>query len=791
MSDFDVSLRMRLNEDLSKKGPKARKAIKDLAKDLKKLDMRVGSKLSRELERMAGASRKAKGGIDRTAAAGKNLNKIRTDKAEQEIKALGKAAGKASADLIGTMRAGRRLNQLRTDKAEQEIKALGKASDTVRGKLKGVETRLKGLNRVRTDKAEQEMRSLGKAADATARKVRSARTGVVAGPGKRVPGKVAGAATRAAESAYDRTAVGTFVPLSSGGAVATGAGVAAGGIAAGRSFKNYAGFERWLSNQAMSLGASEDEGKAFGTRIRQLAIKRGIPNKQMAAGVESIIAAGAESTADVERLLDPTMVSAMGGGAPVLDMANTLKAVSDHLGVAAEDMTRASDRIISGGRLGKFEVEDMARYLPTGLPLARNQLGYKGIEGLEKVAADLQIIRAQSGTSSEAFTRWKDFASKIFMENVQKNFKKKAGLDLKGAIEGAVKSGGDPIEAAVSLVRKAIAKDATILPRLFPEQDSRLGAQALAFPTKDQGRDFYISEMRKAEGTTEKSFARVANDAQASIDRLSNAADNAAYALGGLIDRYGGSTALNAIAGATNKYAEQGVIDATLDAWKNVFNRYVGGGGQPDKRTDTQKLQNRRALIASQIEQLDGKTGAALAPLSRLREELSKIDQQLRQAAPRKGKAGPEPDRPLVPRPKPQKPRASLPIDAKRQAAALSKDLSGAADKAMDGYNAKLAAEGQRAVATAQTIANSLKATLSFTATPTISPRYTGATPTGGGSAPAAKKTVRATNGRPVQVTQNISTSDPARAARYSQRQQNRAVRLTQAGALHDTGRIS
>ncbi len=42
-----------------------------------------------------------------------------------------------------------------------------------------------------------------------------------------------------------------------------------------------------------------------------------------------------------------------------------------------------------------------------------------------------------------------------------------------------------------------------------------------------------------------------------------------------------------------------------------------------------------------------------------------------------------------------------------------------------------------------------------------------------------------------VQVTQNISTSDPARAARHAQREQDRAVRLAQAGALHDTGRIS
>jgi hypothetical protein len=55
----------------------------------------------------------------------------------------------------------------------------------------------------------------------------------------------------------------------------------------------------------------------------------------------------------------------------------------------------------------------------------------------------------------------------------------------------------------------------------------------------------------------------------------------------------------------------------------------------------------------------------------------------------------------------------------------LGGDLSSSATKAMDGYNAVLASEAQRAVATALAAAAQMKAALSFTARPSIVPTIT------------------------------------------------------------------
>ena len=145
--------------------------------------------------------------------------------------------------------------------------------------------------------------------------------------------------------------------------------------------------------------------------------------------------------------------------------------------------------------------------------------------------------------------------------------------------------------------------------------------------------------------------------------------------------------------------------------------------------------------------------------------------------------------------------------------AAYGADLGPVGQTAMAAYNAALTAGGAQAVAQAQAIAGQLKAALSFTATPTISPRFTGGSPVApggaspgaapsapaaGGAAPAPGKQSRLNRSGETKVaaggdTFNIYGATDARAVarqvqRHQTRRQNSEIRMAKSRALHDLG---
>ncbi len=255
----------------------------------------------------------------------------------------------------------------------------------------------------------------------------------------------------------------------------------------------------------MSVGAGEAETAAANKHVRALATDLGVPNEHAVSGLEDIIASGVENLSIGLEMLPATLKASIGSGTPSTLMATALKATMDQMALSPAQLMQASDTIITGGRMGKFEVEDMAQYLPTLLPIAASQLKYSGVEGLQKVAADLQVVREASGSSGEAFTRVKDFYLKIFQEATQKNFKD-VGLDLEGTIQKATANGQDPITAAIALTQQAVAKNPSILPKLFTDQESLLAAQA--FLARPNGRADFINGIGRAQGSAEGSYLR-------------------------------------------------------------------------------------------------------------------------------------------------------------------------------------------------------------------------------------------------------------------------------------------
>ena len=757
MSDLDVSVRLRLDNQLSREADRAERDLKAVRKAAEGLNRRTGNGLDRELGDVSRKAREAGKALDLPADKMRALNRLTTDKVSSELGALRTVSDQLGNKLKVPGDRLRELNRISTDRVQGEIRSLTGVSEQLGTKIGAALADLRNVDTITTNRVEAEFKSLGKTIDDASsrldrlRKASGQGSGGEGSPtgqgsgGRGPSSKPRGASGKEAAGAfYDRTPMGAYVPLGSGGATAAGAGVAAAGLAAVQGFRKFASADRRMTVLGLNVGAPEEETQRVGSEVRRMAVNLGIPHEQAVSGLEDIVAAGVDTLDEALAMLPTALKAAMSSGTPAAQMATAIKAAQDSMGMDVSQLPLAADTILTGGRMGKFEVEDMARHLPSLLPLAASQLGYSGLSGLQTVAADLQTVRDKSGTSEEAAVRVADFYSKIFSEATQKNFSD-AGFNLKRTVDTAVMQGQDPVAAAIELTRKAVEKDPTSLTNLYTDKESRMAA--LAFLADPGARARYRDGMQGAAGTTDESFGRVTNDAQASIDRLSNGFSGSMRGLGGILDKVGASWLLNTTGNALNNIAEDGIM-AFPQA--RVYDRYWNKGAVP-------------WLLGL----------AGLGP-----DDASKKRAPRPAASPFPGADLSDPGQALenylqapssipVPMPKPK-------LDK------LSGTLGAAGAEAGRDFAAALGAEAERAGA----IADELKIRFSFNATPTISPNFTAASPTptaargGGGGGSGATTINQRING----------AGDPVRTARAVVREQSRAVRAARARALHDTG---
>ncbi|PZP59494.1 MAG: hypothetical protein DI604_32315, partial [Delftia acidovorans] len=210
------------------------------------------------------------------------------------------------------------------------------------------------------------------------------------------------------------------------------------------------------------------------------------------------------------------------------------------------------------------------------------------------------------------------------------------------------------------------------------------------------------------------------------------------------------------------------------------------------KETGEERLRLENELLRLQGMQRDmGGGGTALGPqINRLREQLSTlaeeeaaIIQNARDAADEDNAPPPtvSPNGDLgvstgkIPIPSPR------PIEQK-----LGGDLSGAADKAMTGYNDTLGKELDKAIAISAEKAAEMQRILNFTAQPTIQPNFLPPASSVPSPAPGQQSSISPSNYR---INQTITAPNPQQAALRVRREQAREIRQAQARSLYDTGR--
>lgn len=111
---MDVSLRLRLQNQLSKEAKVAERDLRDLANTAKRLGTTRSNHLGRDLNEIRSAASKSEGAIGKLGSKARQLNQINTDAAEREIRNLGSAATQTGEKITAARSKLQRFGKLET-----------------------------------------------------------------------------------------------------------------------------------------------------------------------------------------------------------------------------------------------------------------------------------------------------------------------------------------------------------------------------------------------------------------------------------------------------------------------------------------------------------------------------------------------------------------------------------------------------------------------------------------------------------------------------------------------------
>ncbi|MDB5596258.1 MAG: phage tail tape measure protein family [Hyphomicrobiales bacterium] len=287
------------------------------------------------------------------------------------------------------------------------------------------------------------------------------------------------------------------------------------------SVRTWADLEAAVTRLGNTGEVTDDKIKQAIGDFRKLGPAMGMTAKQVASAAEIYVAAGI----DFDKAIEATpaaLKAAKASGADLNDIASSGVAAMNNLGIQAGGLDRAFDIMAKGGKLGSFELKNMARELPAVASRAK-ALGLVGEEGLTKIVAMLETTRKTASTGEEAANNLLNFFDKIVSQDTTKHFKK-MGINLEKELKAGATKGKDYIQTTLELVEKVAGTDPFKIAQLFPDRQAREGIMAL-IKFKDTYRSTVAELKANSIGTNTRDFDRQMKTADEQINKLSSSWD--------------------------------------------------------------------------------------------------------------------------------------------------------------------------------------------------------------------------------------------------------------------------
>ncbi|MDC7683266.1 phage tail tape measure protein [Asticcacaulis sp. BYS171W] len=192
--------------------------------------------------------------------------------------------------------------------------------------------------------------------------------------------------------------------------------------------------------------------------------------ENMRQGVD-ILAGFGMTPEQAAQMMTPIGRAATAYRAEISDLSAASYANFSNLKVPVDQAAGAINAMAQAGKMGAFEIKDMASYFPS-LTAQAQAFGQTGTAAVADLAAALQIARKGAGSSEQAARNVENLLAKINMEDTIKNFAA-FGIDLPKAMKKAYAEGKTPLEAIAELTQKATGGDLSKVSFLFGDMQAQ------------------------------------------------------------------------------------------------------------------------------------------------------------------------------------------------------------------------------------------------------------------------------------------------------------------------------
>lgn|GEM_PF-3097360 len=344
--------------------------------------------------------------------------------------------------------------------------------------------------------------------------------------------------------------------------------------------RRFASLEDGLTDLGIVTGATDAQLNKAKKTLQSVGPPIGYLGGELVAVTQELAAAGMEFNRAVETT--PAVArTAKAASAEMNSVAATANAVMQQFGVTVSDLQLAFDMMAEGGKVGQFELRDMAAEFPS-LTASAAKLGYEGTAGVAKLVAQLEIARKATGTGAEAANNMLNAFEKIYDPSTIKNFAK-FNVNLIGMLEEAGETGENQFDAVLDSIEKMTAgmtdaQRAARIAELFPDRQARAAIQVL-LRFRDELRDTERQVLASG-GAIERDLARRLENASSKWDQMTAAADRTAVRLG-----EGVAPAAKAAADEINRLFDEaekrqgGLVDKVWDLGEGLVDFVAKTGG--------------------------------------------------------------------------------------------------------------------------------------------------------------------------------------------------------------------
>ena len=203
----------------------------------------------------------------------------------------------------------------------------------------------------------------------------------------------------------------------------------------------------------MSITAKYDNKTrdALAGQIKGWVLKYNQYQDELQEAVGSLISDNIDNVSDIGFLMPDIARAATATRTSAQDWAKVAAVWQNSLKGAARDFGAVQNIMAYAGDQGSFEIPDQVKWMQSLAPMMAGIAS--GKEAVAEIGASLQIAKIGAGSTDEAANNFKNFLTKIFARDTQKQFAD-LGIDLQGSIASYKAAGISPIEGMLSVIER-------------------------------------------------------------------------------------------------------------------------------------------------------------------------------------------------------------------------------------------------------------------------------------------------------------------------------------------------